>query len=295
MTSSQHTGSQLSGSQHTGSTALVTGASRGFGRAIATALHAGGADVVAVARNGELLASLRDELGDRITTVVADAADPVVAGTLVDDYRPGTLVLNAGTPPLSRPLQQQTWETFSRPWEVDVRQAFNWIREALLLPLEPGSTVVAMSSGAAVVGSPLSGGYAGAKATIRFITSYAADESERAGLGIRFISLLPRLTPATDLGAKAAAAYARRAGLERRRVPRGVRPRPGARGRRQGDGRPGELDAVRARGVSADGSRAVPGRMSPGRMSPGGTSPGRTSPGGTSPGGTSAGVSTLRG
>ena len=193
-----------------GSTALVTGASRGFGRAIASALHATGVEVVAVARNGELLASLRDELDDALTTVVADAADPVVAGNLIEQYRPDTLVLNAGAPPLMRPLQHQTWDTFSRNWDVDVRHAFHWIREALLLPLAPGSTVVTMSSGAAVAGSPLSGGYAGAKATIRFITSYAADESERAGLGIRFLSLLPRLTAATELGAMAVAAYARR-------------------------------------------------------------------------------------
>jgi hypothetical protein len=71
-----------------------------------------------------------------------------------------------------------------------------------------------MSSGAAVAGSPLSGGYAGAKSTIRFITGYAADESERAGLGIRFISVLPRLTPATELGSEAVAAYARRDGVD---------------------------------------------------------------------------------
>jgi NAD(P)-dependent dehydrogenase (short-subunit alcohol dehydrogenase family) len=199
----------------TGSTALVTGASRGFGRAIAAALHAEGAEVVAVARHAEPLASLRDELGGaRLTTVVADAADPIVAGTLIERHRPDTLVLNAGAAPLLRPLQRQTWETFSRTWDVDVRHAFGWIREALLLPLRPGSTVVAMSSGAAVAGSPLSGGYAGAKAAIRFITGYAADESERAGLGIRFLSLLPRLSPATELGSDAVAAYARRDGLE---------------------------------------------------------------------------------
>jgi NAD(P)-dependent dehydrogenase (short-subunit alcohol dehydrogenase family) len=196
----------------TGPTALVTGASRGFGRAIASALHAHGATVVAVARNAELLASLRAEVGEGLTPVVADATDPVVAGTLIERYRPDTLVLNAGAAPLPRPLHQQTWETFSRPWDVDVQHAFHWLREALLLPLRQGSTVVTMSSGAAVAGSPLSGGYAGAKAAIRFITGYAADESERAGLGIRFVSLLPRLTPATDLGSMAVAAYARRDG-----------------------------------------------------------------------------------
>ncbi len=204
----------MTSSDQTGSTALVTGASRGFGRAIASALHAAGAKVVAVARNAEALASLHDELGGTLTTVVADVADPVVAGTLMEEHRPDTLVLNAGAAPLLRPLHQHTWETFSCNWDVDVRQAFYWIREALLLPLHPGSTVIAMSSGAAVAGSPLSGGYAGAKATIRFITGYAADESERAGLGIRFVSVLPRLTPATALGSGAVAAYARRDGLD---------------------------------------------------------------------------------
>jgi NAD(P)-dependent dehydrogenase (short-subunit alcohol dehydrogenase family) len=191
-------------------TALVTGASRGFGRAIAAALHADGARVVAVARSTGPLSDLREELGDRLVPVVADAADPVVAGTLVDRYQPDTLVLNAGAAPLSRPLQEHTWETFSRNWDVDVRHTFHWLRAALLQPLRPASTVVAMSSGAALFGSPLSGGYAGAKSTIRFITGYAADESARAGLGIRFVSVLPKLTPATDIGAMAVEAYARR-------------------------------------------------------------------------------------
>lgn len=204
-------------SDQTGSTALVTGASTGFGRAIATEMHAAGAEVVAVSRSSERLASLGDELGTEpggtFTAVAADVTDPVVAGSLIEQHRPDTLVLNAGAAPLLRSLQGHTWETFSRNWEVDVRQAFHWVREALLLPLQPGSTVVAMSSGAAVAGSPLSGGYAGAKATIRFITGYAAEESDRAGLGIRFISLLPKLTPATDLGSMAVAAYARRDGI----------------------------------------------------------------------------------
>jgi NAD(P)-dependent dehydrogenase (short-subunit alcohol dehydrogenase family) len=197
-----------------GSTVLVTGASRGFGRATAVAFHQAGANVVAVARNAARLDQLRRELGDSLVVVAADAADPVVAGTLLEQYRPKTLVLNAGATPLLRPIQHQTWQSFSRNWEVDVQQAFHWIRESLLLPLAPESTVIAMSSGAAQFGSPLSGGYAGAKATVRFITGYAADESGRAELGIRFVSVLPRLTPNTDLGAPAVAAYARRNGID---------------------------------------------------------------------------------
>jgi NAD(P)-dependent dehydrogenase (short-subunit alcohol dehydrogenase family) len=204
----------MSAKDLSGTTAIVTGASRGFGRGIAVALHAAGANVVGVARDRAPLDELRAELGDAFTPVAADAADPVAAGNLIDTYQPRVLVLNAGVSPLSRPLQQHTWETFSRPWDVDVRHAFHWTREALLRPLPPGSAVVALSSGAALQGSPLSGGYAGAKATIRFLTGYAADESERNGLGIRFTAVLPQLTPATGLGAAAVAAYAARAGLD---------------------------------------------------------------------------------
>jgi NADP-dependent 3-hydroxy acid dehydrogenase YdfG len=197
-----------------GATALVTGASRGFGRGIAAALDGAGAAVVGVARDGAGLEELRAELGESFTPVSADATDPTVAGQLIDAYRPTILVLNAGAAPLSRPLQHHTWQTFSRNWDVDVQQMFHWLREALLTPLAPGSTVITMSSGAALRGSPLSGGYAGAKATIRFITSYAAAESERGGLDIRFISVLPQLTPATGLGAAAVAAYAAREGMD---------------------------------------------------------------------------------
>ncbi len=192
----------MSAQEHSGSTALVTGASRGFGRGIASALAGAGASVVGVARDRAALEEVRAQLGDRFTPVAADAADPVVAGQLIDAYHPRVLVLAAGVAPLSRPLHRHTWETFSSNWHMDVRQVFHWTREALLRPLESGSVVIAFSSGAALRGSPLSGGYAGAKATIRFISGYAADESGRAG------------PPATELGAAAVAAYAQRQGMD---------------------------------------------------------------------------------
>jgi NAD(P)-dependent dehydrogenase (short-subunit alcohol dehydrogenase family) len=195
-----------------GATALVTGASQGFGRGIATALAAAGADVVGVARDRGPLEELHSQLGSSFTAVPADAADPVVAGALIDKYHPRVLVLNAGATPLPRPMHHQTWETFSRNWDVDVQHVFNFAREALLAPLAPGSAVVTLSSGAALFGSPLSGGYAGAKAAIRWLTAYAAEESRLAQLGVRFVSVLPQLTPATALGAVFAAAYAARQG-----------------------------------------------------------------------------------
>jgi len=176
----------MSSTDLTGATAIVTGASRGFGRGIAAALVCAGAQVTGVARDREELARLHGELGDSFTPVAADAADPVTAGQLIDARRPGILVLNAGASPLARPIQQQSWQSFSRNWEIDVQHVFHWTREALLAPLAPGSIVVTVSSGAALRGSPLSGGYAGAKATVRFISAYAGSESQRDGLGAAY-------------------------------------------------------------------------------------------------------------
>ncbi len=161
-------------------------------------------------------------------------ADPTVAGSLLDRYQPTAVILVAGASPLLRPLQHHTWETFSVNWHTDVRIAFHWVREALLKPLRPGSRVIVISSGAALQGSPLSGGYAGAKATQRFISAYAQDEATRAGLGITFSAILPRITPLTDLGQPAVRAYAARSGPVRAGVPQAVRraAHPGGRRRR---------------------------------------------------------------
>ena len=81
-----------------GTTAIVTGVSRGFGRAIAAALAEAGAHVVGVARGSAQLEELHDELGDSFSPVTADAADPDVANRLIDQHRPSVLVLNAVAP-----------------------------------------------------------------------------------------------------------------------------------------------------------------------------------------------------
>jgi NAD(P)-dependent dehydrogenase (short-subunit alcohol dehydrogenase family) len=196
----------------TGKKALVVGASRGLGRGIAEAFSQTGADLVAVARDRDQLARLADSY-PRVTAEVADATDPSIAATLLQRHQPDVLALVAGASPLVRPLQDQTWETFSINWHTDVRIAFQWLREVLLLPLEPGSRVLVMGSGASLAGSPLSGGYAGAKATVRFITAYASEEAQRARLELSFTTVLPRITDATDLGRPGVVAYAARAGI----------------------------------------------------------------------------------
>ncbi|HKE98948.1 MAG TPA: SDR family oxidoreductase [Actinomycetes bacterium] len=194
-----------------GKTAIVVGASRGFGRGVTEAFGAAGATVVALARDPSSLADLAAR--HAVHPEAADATDPNAAGKLLGRHAPDVVALIAGASPLLHPLHHHTWETFSANWDTDVRMGFNWLREALLLPLRPGSRVLVMSSGAAINGSPLSGGYAGAKATLRWIADYANQESQRAQLGIGVTAILPKLSPATDLGRPAVAAYAARAGV----------------------------------------------------------------------------------
>src|SRR5204862_8112662 len=87
-------------------------------------------------------------------------------------------------------------------------------RAALARPLRAGSTVVILSSGAGLHGSPLSGGYAGAKRTQMFIAEYLQRASDARGLGIRFVALAPRqLLVGTRIGEAAAAAYGAQAGM----------------------------------------------------------------------------------
>jgi hypothetical protein len=69
-------------------------------------------------------------------------------------------VLSAGARPRRAALDEQTWERFSEPLNSDSQAAFHLVKGALTMPLSPGRMVVVVSSGAAIDGSPLSGGYA---------------------------------------------------------------------------------------------------------------------------------------
>ncbi|MFZ0381238.1 MAG: SDR family oxidoreductase [Solirubrobacteraceae bacterium] len=192
-------------------TTIIVGASRGLGRGIANAFAETGAPVVAVARTAAPLDELAAGAGN-VHPEVADATDAAVPATLLHRYQPAAVVLVAGARPTMLPLQEQTWETFSVNWHTDVQITFNWLREILAKPLRPAGRVVVISSGAALQGSPLSGGYAGAKATQRYITNYAQEEASRAGLDITFTTVLPQITPLTGLGRPAVEAYAARNG-----------------------------------------------------------------------------------
>jgi hypothetical protein len=96
-----------------------------------------------------------------------------------------------------------------------VKAGLYWLQAALKLPLEPASRVLVGASGAAVNGSPLSGGYAGAKRMLWTMAKYANGVSEQKGLGIRFQVIVPQqMVGGTGVGDAGANAYARAMGIE---------------------------------------------------------------------------------
>jgi NAD(P)-dependent dehydrogenase (short-subunit alcohol dehydrogenase family) len=171
--------------------ALVIGAGSGVGQATAGALRDAGAQVVAAGHE-------------------RDATDPDQVAALLAEAEPDLVVVAAGTRPRMAPVEEQSWESFSAPWQVDVKIAFEVGRAALARPLRPGSTVVIVSSGAGLNlnGSPLSGGYAGAKRMQMFLAGYLQRASDARGLDIRFVAVAPmQFIEGTAIGKAAAAAY----------------------------------------------------------------------------------------
>src|SRR4030081_2854126 len=158
-------------------TVVVTGGSRGLGLGLVEALGAHGARVTVVARESDALESVRARLG--VAVIPADVTDEGAAQRILAEVRPDILALNAGAKPRMGRLDQMSWADFTAPWETDVKAGLYWLQAALSLPLKPGSRVLVGSSGAAVNGSPMSGGYAGAKHMLWFMARYANGVSEQ--------------------------------------------------------------------------------------------------------------------
>ena len=198
--------------------AIVIGAGSGIGRSTALALAATGARVHAVGRHAAPLERVREDatgLGAGAVHVSAlDATDGPAMDRLIREVDPDLVVVSAGARAHLALVHEQTWESFSEPWNTDVKMSFQIGQSALRKPLRPGSRVIIVSSGAGLGGSPLSGGYAGAKRMQMFLAGYLQRSADAARLGIRFVAVVPKqLLAGTELGTKAADAYAALAGV----------------------------------------------------------------------------------
>ncbi len=170
--------------------------------------------MVAVARRREGLSAFSARSDGAVRTVQADATDATTAERLLREFDPRLVVLAAGVRPPMGTLDEFSWEDFSSPWNADTKAAFHLLQAALALPLRAGSTVAIVSSGAAIAGSPLSGGYAGAKRMQWLMADYAQEVSDAKKLGIRFLAVVPRqLIVDTEIGSTAAINYGATQGL----------------------------------------------------------------------------------
>jgi NAD(P)-dependent dehydrogenase (short-subunit alcohol dehydrogenase family) len=177
-----------------GQVAIVTGASRGVGRATAEALDAEGAAVALAARSEPELAATARRLGHAmaVPTDVTRTADVerLVEATERELGPPTLLVAGAGTWEHVGPAWEGDPEAWWRDVEVTLRGAYLCARAVLPGMVARGTgRIVALSSYAANRPRPYSSGYASGKAALlRFVDSLAA---EVEGRGVSVFAVTP--------------------------------------------------------------------------------------------------------
>ncbi len=186
----------------TGSVAVVTGARRGIGRALATALARAGADIVAVSRNTATeLAGDVERMGRRCITLAIDLGDPAQVDTVIPEAtralgRVDILVNNAGVsgrgPAVDVPPEE--WHTVL---QVNLHAVFRLCQDAArqMLPRRSGK-IINVASLMSFQGGILIAAYTASKGAVGQLTKLLANEW--AGHGINVNAIVPGYI-ATDL------------------------------------------------------------------------------------------------
>jgi acetoacetyl-CoA reductase len=175
---------------------VVTGASRGLGRAIAEELGRGGAKVVVnYSRSKEPAEELVQEIsenGGEAIAVQADVSDPEQAQSLIDQTmekfrRIDVLVNNAGIN-VDRTLRKLSVEDWDKVIQVDLNSAFYTVHAALPHMMEQGGgKIINMSSFVGEAGNVGQANYSAAKAGLLGFTKTAAKELARYGITVNSI------------------------------------------------------------------------------------------------------------
>jgi NADP-dependent 3-hydroxy acid dehydrogenase YdfG len=181
-----------------GRTALVTGASRGIGRAVATALAAAGAKLILLARDERRLAPFAAAVDARaIRCDVGDAADIERAITSFTEP-PDILVNNAGLFELAR-VEETTPERFDEALAVNLVAPFLLIRAVLPAMRARGrGHIVSIGSIADHTTFPENGAYAASKHGLRALHDVLRSELRGSGLRVTLVSPGPVDTPLWD-------------------------------------------------------------------------------------------------
>jgi NAD(P)-dependent dehydrogenase (short-subunit alcohol dehydrogenase family) len=197
--------------------AVVTGANRGIGKAIALAFLRSGWSLVAIARTSESLEALRREAGDlatRIRPLACDLADAAqlegVARALADiDPVPGVLVNNAGIS-LSAPLQRTSTEELQRVLQVNTVAPYVLCRAVVPRMADAGGgRVINVGSIASLKGIRYTSAYCASKHALLGLTRALAVEWGKRNVTVN--AVCPGWTE-TDMFSRALEAVVQRTG-----------------------------------------------------------------------------------
>jgi NAD(P)-dependent dehydrogenase (short-subunit alcohol dehydrogenase family) len=178
-----------------GKVALVTGASRGIGRAICIAFAKEGSAVVLAARSQDKLIEVAGEVsaaGARAEVVVADLAEEESIKKLVEVTRAkfgrlDILVNNAGVTH-SAALQETETADWDRCFNINARAPFILCREALpLLRQSQAASIINIASIVGVKAYPLQCAYTASKHALRGMTMSLAEETNASNIRVHLV------------------------------------------------------------------------------------------------------------
>lgn len=177
-----------------GTTAVVTGASRGIGRAIALRLAEAGAEVALWARDGDALQCVAEEVasaGGRAHAFVCDVTDSAAVDAAAAAVRralaPVRVVVNNAGAVLRKPTAAITDSEWRRVMAVNVDGTFHVTRAFLPDLVAHGGRIINISSIAGREGTPLLAAYCAAKHAVIGLTRALAEELRAAKVSVNAI------------------------------------------------------------------------------------------------------------
>jgi 3-oxoacyl-[acyl-carrier protein] reductase len=184
-----------------GKVAIVTGASRGIGRAVATRLAKDGfAVVVNYAGNraeAEAAVGEIEEGGGRAVAVQADVSDAAAVTRLFDEaekeFGGVDILVNAAGVMRTVPIAETDDATYDRTFSVNTKGTFNTLRQAAKR-LRDGGRVVNVSTSVLGLALPGYGAYVASKAAVEALTRVFANELRGRGVSVNAVAPGPTAT-----------------------------------------------------------------------------------------------------
>ncbi len=184
-----------------GQVALVTGASKGIGKAIATVLAESGANVVLSSRKQDALEAAAAQIDGETSVFAAHAGDPAqaaacVAHTMDTFGRVDILVNNAATNPYFGRAIDIDLDRYDKTWEVNLRGPLVWSQEAWKAWMQDnGGAIINIASVGGMSVEPGIGIYNTTKAALIHLTKVLAEDLSP---GVRVNAVAPGLVK-TDM------------------------------------------------------------------------------------------------